>query len=312
MTSFSRRNILGSGGALLSGALATSAFGQVPSASTQEPFSFLFITDTHLQPELDAMKGCQMAFRSATREKADFVLQGGDHVYDAMEVSMPRARRLLDLYEMTEQELGMKVYHTVGNHDCFGVYAKSGASVHDPDFGKNFFRKAFGETYYAFQHKGVHFIVLDSVTITPDRDYEGRFDARQVEWLGSYLRTLPATAPIIVCTHIPMVTAFYTYADESPSLFKHQALSTVNTREILALMAGHNVLAVFQGHTHVLEQVEHNGIQFITGGAVSGNWWHGRHLGTPEGYMVVHVENNAIRTEYKSFGFKTVSPQNTY
>ncbi|MFT8483249.1 MAG: metallophosphoesterase [Gluconobacter cerinus] len=312
MPSLSRRGILGAGGALLSTTLVKGAFGQSTPAIPHEPFSFLFITDTHLQPELDAMKGCQMAFRAASKEQADFVLQGGDHVYDAMEVSLPRAHKLLDLYEMTEQELGKKVYHTVGNHDCFGIYAKSGASTQNTEFGKNFFRKAFGETYYAFEHKGVHFIVLDSVTITPDRDYEGRFDARQVSWLKAYLQTVPATAPIIISTHIPMVTAFYTYADESPSLFKHQALSTVNTREILALLSGHNVLAVFQGHTHVLEQVEHNGIQFITGGAVSGNWWHGLHLGTPEGYMMVHVENNTVRTEYKTYGFHTVSPQNTY
>nr|WP_231875132.1 hypothetical protein [Gluconobacter thailandicus] len=135
---------------------------------------------------------------------------------------------------------------------------------------------------------------------------------RQVSWLKSYLQTVPAEASIIISTHIPMVTAFYTYADESPSLFKHQALSTVNTREILALLTGHNVLAVFQGHTHVLEQVEHNGIQFITGGAVSGNWWHGLHLGTPEGYMIVHVENNTVWTEYKTYEFHTVSPENTY
>ncbi|GBR12494.1 metallophosphoesterase family protein [Gluconobacter frateurii] len=312
MSSLSRRGILGAGGALLSSTLIKGVSAQTLSATTQEPFSFLFITDTHLQPELDAMKGCKMAFRAASREKADFVLQGGDHIYDAMEVSLPRAHKLLDLYDMTEQELGKKVYHTVGNHDCFGVYTKSGASTQNAEFGKNFFRKAFGETYYAFEHKGVHFIVLDSVTITPDRDYEGRFDARQVNWLKSYLQTVPAGAPIIISTHIPMVTAFYTYADESPSLFKHQALSTVNTREILALLAGHNVLAVFQGHTHVLEQVEHNGIQFITGGAVSGNWWHGLHLGTPEGYMIVHVENNTVRTEYKTYGFHTVSPENTY
>lgn len=135
---------------------------------------------------------------------------------------------------------------------------------------------------------------------------------RQVSWLKSYLQTVTAEASIVISTHIPMVTAFYTYADESPSLFKHQALSTVNTREILALLAGHNVLAVFQGHTHVLEQVEHNGIQFITGGAVSGNWWHGLHLGTPEGYMIVHVENNTVWTEYKTYEFHTVSPENTY
>lgn len=245
------------------------------------------------------------------KEKADFVLQGGDHVFDAMDVSLERANRILDLYEMTEQEIGKKIYHTVGNHDCFGVYASSGASVNDPEFGKNYFRRAFGETYYAFVHKGVHFIVLDSVNITPDRDYEGRIDAQQVAWLKNYLSVLPAGTPLIISTHIPLVTAFYTYADESPSAFKHQAMSTVNTREIIDLLHPHNVLAVFQGHTHVLERVISHDIPFITGGAVSGNWWQGTHLGTPEGYMVVHVDSTGVRTDYKTYGFKSTDPKNT-
>ncbi|GBQ81879.1 metallophosphoesterase [Gluconacetobacter johannae DSM 13595] len=300
-----------------SAALGTSLLGTLPAfaggADTEkrENFSFLFITDTHLQPELDAQHGCRMCFRQAAGEVADFVLQGGDHVFDAMDVSHERAGKLLDLYEMTEQMLGKKVYHTVGNHDCFGVYASSGCSTGDPEFGKNYFRKAFGETYYAFVHKGVHFIVLDSVTITPDRDYEGRISAEQFAWLRAYLSTVLPGTPLIISTHIPIVTAFYTYADESPSLFKHQALSTVNTREILQLIASHNVLAVFQGHTHVLERVEHGGIPFITGGAVSGNWWHGTHLGTPEGYMVVHVDGNRLSTEYRTYGFRSIDPKNT-
>lgn len=108
MSSLSRRGILSAGGTLLSSTFIKGISAQTPSATTQEPFSFLFITDTHLQPELDALKGCKMAFRAASQEKADFVLQGGDHIYDAMEVTLPRAHKLLDLYDMTEQELGKK------------------------------------------------------------------------------------------------------------------------------------------------------------------------------------------------------------
>ncbi|WP_438382371.1 metallophosphoesterase [Asaia sp. BMEF1] len=310
---FSRRSFLVTGGALVSGPLPASAqLAPVARTPTGDPkFSFLFITDAHLQPELDALKGCRMAFRQAAQENADFVLQGGDHIYDAMAVPMTRARKLLDLYEMTEQELGKKVYHTVGNHDCFGVYLQSKASITNPDFGKNFFRQNFGETYYAFEHKGVHFIVLDSIGITDDRDYEGRIDVTQLIWLKAYLSSIPKAAPIILSTHIPLVTAFYTYADESPALFKHHAMSVINTREVLAALKGYNVLAVLQGHTHVLEYVRHNGILFITGGAISGNWWEGRHLGTPEGYMMVHVDGSEIRTEYKTYGFHAVERHDT-
>ena len=42
------------------------------------------------------------------------------------------------------------------------------------------FEERFSKTYYSFEHKGVHFIVLDSIGITDDRAYEGRVDAAQL------------------------------------------------------------------------------------------------------------------------------------
>ena len=82
-----------------------------------EDFTFLFITDCHLQPELNAAGGCHQAFAKARKISSDFVIQGGDHVFDALGVSRDRATILIDLYTKTEQDLGMKVHHTIGNHD---------------------------------------------------------------------------------------------------------------------------------------------------------------------------------------------------
>lgn len=48
-----------------------------------------------------------------------------------------------------------------------------------------------------------------------------------------------------------------------------------------------------------------------TGGAVSGNWWHGTHLGTAEGYMVVHVDGNQVSTGYRTYGFRSIDSKNT-
>jgi hypothetical protein len=71
------------------------------------------------------------------------------------------------------------------------------------------------------------------------------------------------------------------------------------------------VLGVLQGHTHVNETVVWKGVPYITSGAVCGNWWHGTHLGTPEGFTVVTVANGKLSTRYETYGFKTVAPQNT-
>ena len=276
-----------------------------------EPFTFLFITDTHLQPELQAAAGCRQSFLKARTIASDFVIQGGDHIFDALGTGYGRADSLLKLYDGTEQDLGMQVHHTIGNHDCLGVYAKSGVAPTDPLYGKKFFEDHFGQRYYSFDHRGVHFVVLDSIGITPERDYEGRVDPAQMTWLRADLGAQPAGTPIVVVSHIPLVTAFACYDPQAAAKPTPNRYSGLNAAEVIAALAGHNILGVLQGHTHINETVWWRGVPFITGGAVSGNWWHGTHLGTEEGFTVVEVSGNSLATRYETYGFKSVDPHNT-
>jgi len=307
------------GAAGLSTALCTSLPGQTSGSKAAakshpkvaEDFTFLFITDTHIQPELNAAEGCDQCFKEARTLKSDFAIQGGDHVFDSLGVGRERATSLLDLYGKTEQDLGMKIYHTIGNHDCFGVYPASGVAPTDPLYGKKLFEERFGNAYYSFDHKGVHFIVLDSIGITDDRSYEGRIDAAQLAWLATDLKALSAATPIVVSVHIPLVTAFDSYLPVPATTPKHHGLSVANAYEGIALFEGHNLLGVLQGHTHVNERVEWRGVPYITSGAVSGNWWHGTRMGTPEGFTVARIENGKLSTRYQTYGFQSVDPQNT-
>jgi 3',5'-cyclic AMP phosphodiesterase CpdA len=309
MTRLNRRRFLAmSGAAGLAAVLGPSLHGSPPAV---QDFTFLFITDTHLQPELNAAQGCDQCFKKAHAIKSDFVIQGGDHVFDALELGRSRAASAFDLYEKTEQDLGMKIYHTLGNHDCFGVNPDSGVAESDPLYGKKMFEERFGKTYYSFDHKGVHFIVLDSIGITADRAYEGRVDAEQLDWLRNDLRALATSTPVIVSVHIPLVTAFRSYAPAPTEVPKHNGLSVTNAYEVIALFEGHNVLGVLQGHTHVNERVTWKGVPYITSGAVCGNWWHGARMGTPEGFTVVRVEQGKLSTGYETYGFQSVAPQNT-
>ena len=158
----------------LSAAAAAGLVRAQPSAAAvmraHEAFSFLFVTDTHLQPELDAAHGCAMAFAKARALGGDFAIQGGDHVFDALGATRLRTDRLVSLYTRTEQDLGMAVHHTIGNDAYFGIYPASGAVPTDPFYGEKFFQDHFGRLYYSFDHRGVHFVVLDSIGITSDRD----------------------------------------------------------------------------------------------------------------------------------------------
>jgi Icc protein len=151
VSTFSRRKFVAmTGAAGLSTALRGPLFGQAsskPNPGVVEDFTFLFITDTHIQPELNAAQGCDQCFKKARTIQSDFAIQGGDHVFDSLGVGRERATSLFDLYGKTEQDLGMKIYHTMGNHDCFGVYPASGVSPTDPLYGKKMYEDRFGTAY---------------------------------------------------------------------------------------------------------------------------------------------------------------------
>lgn len=314
MTTLNRRKFLAlTGAASFATTLPKPLWAEAPvGAPAVEDFTFLFLTDTHIQPELNAAQGCDQCFKKARTIKSDFVIQGGDHVFDSLGVSRERASNLFDLYGKTEQDLGMKIYHAIGNHDCLGIYPASGVSpTTEPLYGKKIFEDRFGKAYYSFNHKGMHLIVLDSIGITADRAYEGRIDATQLAWLAADLKTVPAATPIVVSVHIPLVTAFESYVPVPATPPAHHGLSVANANEVIALFDGHNVLGVLQGHTHINETVWWKGVPYITSGAVSGNWWHGTRMGTPEGFTVVRIENGKLSTRYETYGFQSVDPQNT-
>ena len=305
MNTLNRRHFLALIGASAA-AQAVPAFGAPKPSSS---FDFIFLTDCHLEPELDGIHGTSLAMQRARSLRADFAIQGGDHVFDALGVPKSRADALYDQYDKTEQELGLKVHHTLGNHDIFGIYTASGASPDDPAYGKKMFQARFGPTFYSFDHKGHHFIILDSIGITADNHYEARIDDDQLSWLAADLGRQPAGTPIIVTTHIPLVTAVSSYAAVGPK--SPPPVPFINGPAAIKLFEGHNVLAVLQGHTHVNERVDWHGIPYITSGAVCGNWWQGTRLGTPEGFTVVSVADNKLTTRYETTGFRTIDPHNT-
>jgi len=311
-------------GAITAGVLATGVAPPLSEAEatheTPGSFDYIFLTDTHIQPELDAANGCAMAFRKAASIKAEFAIQGGDHVFDALAVDRKRAESLFDLYAHTEQALGLKVHHTIGNHDHFGLFAKSGIEAGSPGFGKQMYIERVGPTYYSFDHKGYHFIVLDTIQPTSDRSWEARIDDAQIDWLKADLAKITHGAPVIVTAHVPLITAASQYAAPTAasgsgvavtSAVVHPQLSVVNAWQVISLLEEHNTLAVFQGHTHINEVIRFRGISYVTSGAVCGNWWHGIRWGIPEGFTVVSLRNGKIDWRYETYGFKSIDPQNT-
>jgi Icc protein len=173
-----------------------------------------------------------------------------------------------------------------------------------------------GKTYYSFDHKGWHFIILDSIQPTEDRMWQALIDPAQLAWLKDDLAHTGAQTPVIVTVHAPLVSAYPTYAPKPQPAHtppaKYNTLTVDNAGDVLAAFEGHNVVAVLQGHLHINEIVTLKGTQYITGGAVCGNWWRGPRMGYPEGFTVVSARNGSITTRYESYGFKaTAAPENS-
>ena len=275
---------------------------QTPTESIQE-FSFAFLADIHLQPELKAVEGYQKAIKAVNEFAPDFVITGGDLIMDALGVSYERAEMLYDLYTETTGQFNMPVYNTMGNHDVFGLSVKSGIDPGHPEFYKNLYRKKLGKTYYSFDHLGWHFMVLDSIGKTADRTYFGQVDAEQMAWIAEDLKNIRQDTPIVLVAHMPFISVIRQLREGS-TVANSEGWVIVNSKEVLELFQGYNLKLVLQGHLHSLEEIKVGGVTFLTGGAVSADWWEGLFHGLEEGFVLIKVRDNAFTWEYIDFGWE--------
>lgn len=271
-------------------------------ADTDDEFSFVFMTDIHLQPENNATEGFKLAIDSINKLKPDFVITGGDLIMDALEANYGRADSLYQLYIETIKNVEAPVYNTLGNHEVFAWYSACGADTIHPERGKTMFRNRIGETYYSFDHKDWHFLILDSVEEAEGEGYVGGIDDQQMKWIKEDLSKLGTDVPICVSVHIPVFTMLmqFFYGSQEPN---GQGLVIDNSKELLDLFKEHNLKLVLQGHTHFLEDIYIGGIHFITSGAVSGHWWRGPHNDCEEGFLLLNVKGDDFEWEYIDYGW---------
>lgn len=142
-------------------------------------FRFAFLTDIHLEPTPIAVRGFESAIDRVNALRPAFVVTGGDLIADALGQKKARVDSLYDLYNHECGRFQMPVFNAIGNHEHFGVFRESGISTDDPEFGKAMFRKRLGNgrTSRSFDYKAWHFILLDGISITKDRNYIGKADS---------------------------------------------------------------------------------------------------------------------------------------
>lgn len=273
------------------------------------PLRLAFFTDVHTRLEWDTPQALQLAAAVINREKPDLILCGGDVITEGYESASATVAPRWDAYfEHLHRRLTAPVHVALGNHDVVAVQPADGSpAAADP---RAEFRARFGlaRTYCAFDLRGYHVIILDPLELTSDEQrYRGFVPPDQLAWLRADVQALDPRTPIILMTHIPLLTAFFqaTAGATTPAPANRVV---VNSAEVLAAFADRNLLLVLQGHLHVNELLRWRDTTFITGGAVCGKWWRGDWHGTGEGFGLVELADGRVDWRYVDYGWQARRP----
>nr|WP_321486025.1 metallophosphoesterase [uncultured Draconibacterium sp.] len=271
----------------------------VKTEAAENEFTFAFLTDIHLKPEMNAPKGFQMAIDKVNELKPDFVLTGGDLVYDAMRGNQARCDTLFSLYKEMSAGFNMPVYNCLGNHDLFAIYEESPESSNHPDYKYGMFERYFGKTYYSFDHKGWHFVVLNSLDVTENKRYKGVFSEEELTWLKADLAKVDRQTPVVVTSHLPIITT-------RTQIKGSEGRGNVsNSLEVFNLLEPFEKVLFLQGHIHWKEYgVVNDKFHFLTGGSIAGNGWKGRRHNTKEGFVLITVKGRDFSWEYIDHGWE--------
>jgi hypothetical protein len=80
--------------------------------------------------------------------------------------------------------------------------------------------------------------------------WEARIDEKQMSWLADDLKSTSAGTPVVGVIHVPLVTAFGTFAAATIRAgSKYNTLTVANAPQVLALFEGHTVIAVLYPST---------------------------------------------------------------
>ena len=272
------------------------------------------LTDVHAQPEQGAGEGLAACLRhlQSHRDPPQLILNTGDCIMDAMKRDRGRTELQWRVWDSVwKAECSLPVEHAIGNHDIWGWNKnKSGTSGAEAGWGKRWAMDALklARPYHSFDRGGWHFVALDSVQPFEDR-YVAHLDEEQFAWLESDLAKTPAGTPVLVMSHIPILSVtplVVPKADAGDEFRIGKAAMHGDFQRIRALFKRHpNVKACVSGHIHLVDRVEYGGVSYLCDGAVSGDWWKGTRLGDCDpGYALLDLyDDGSVEREYVTYGW---------
>ncbi len=264
-----RRNFLKSAGALAAAGCLPVSLVELAFADSRKNFTFAHISDSHIQH----IKGTRfvrnwdrgliraVAETNMLVPKPDFVVFGGDLAQLGKKEELDHGAEML-------AKLKYKVYCVMGEHDYY------------LDLGK-YWSELYGPHYYSWDHKGVHFITLNSILTYDKWTYERWPSAeqrmlemagldnpngspfmvgkKQRDWLQKDLKKLKNDTPIVVFSHSPI-----------QKIYKGWNFWTEDAEEVQALLKPFDDVTVVYGHVH---QIQYNQIGNISFQAVMATAW---------------------------------------
>ncbi|KAA0253095.1 serine/threonine protein phosphatase [Acidobacteria bacterium ACD] len=265
----SRRDFLKGAGTLALSSTVPLSLVELAHAEPQKSFRFAYISDAHIQhvSGTSFVRNWDRGLIRAVAEanlldpKPDFVVFGGDLAQLGTKPELDHGAEML-------AKLSYKTYCVMGEHDYY------------LDLGE-YWSKLYGPHWYSWDHKGVHFVVLNSI-LTDDEWTHRRWPtpeqrmlemagldnpngspfmvgAAQREWLRKDLEKVDRKTPLVVFSHSPL-----------QKIYKGWNFWTDDAEEVQALLAPFDTVNVIYGHVH---QIQYNQIGNIAFNAVMATAW---------------------------------------
>jgi len=232
-------------------------------------FTFAYISDSHIQhiKGTDFVRNWDRGLIRAVAEtnllepKPDFVVFGGDLAQLGTKAELDHGAEML-------AGLNYKTRVVMGEHDYY------------LDLGE-YWSELYGDHYYSWDHKGVHFITLNSILTYDDWTFD-RWESderrmnemagldnpngspfmigeRQMTWLKSDLANVSKDTPLVVFSHSPL-----------QKIYKGWNFWTEEADDIQGLLAPFDKVNVIYGHVH---QIQYNQIGNIAFTSVMSTAW---------------------------------------
>ena len=264
-----RRDFLKGAGAVAALSTLPVSMVELAFADASKNFTFAYISDSHIQhiKGTEFVRNWDRGLIRAVAEtnllvpKPDFVVFGGDLAQLGSKAELDHGAELLS-------KLDYDVKAVMGEHDYY------------LDLGQ-YWSKLYGEQYYSWDHKGVHFVTLNSI-LTHDEWTHHRWptpEQRMLEmagldnpngspfmvgeaqrgWLAKDLEAVPKDTPVVVFSHSPI-----------QKIYKGWNFWTDDAEQVQALLQPYDNVTVVYGHVH---QIQYNQIGNISFHAVMATAW---------------------------------------